>query len=245
VAKPDFIELIPGERIPILYEDRSVLALDKPRHWMLVPFNWQGTNRNLHAALVSSIASGDFWARSRGLRFLRHVHRLDAETTGVLLCVKSQGALEPFTRLFESRQMEKTYLAVVLGKPKQTEWSCRLKLAPDPKQVGRTKVDARHGKDAETHFKMLETRGERTLVEAHPRTGRTHQLRVHLAAEGLPILGDPLYGKGSDPSGALALRAVSLAYRDPFTRRPIRIQAETGTFLNEFGFAAKPESRAT
>jgi 23S rRNA pseudouridine1911/1915/1917 synthase len=82
-------------------------------------------------------------------------------------------------------------------------------------------------------------------VEAHPRTGRTHQLRVHLAAEGLPILGDPLYGKGSDPSGALALRAVSLAYRDPFTRRPIRIQAETGTFLNEFGFAAKPESRAT
>jgi 23S rRNA pseudouridine1911/1915/1917 synthase len=239
MAKPDFIELIRGERIPILYEDRSVLALDKPRHWMLVPFNWQGTSCNLHAALASSIAAGDFWARSRGLRFLRHVHRLDADTTGVLLCVKSQGALEPFTRLFESRQMEKTYLAVVLGKPPQAEWTCRKKLAPDPKQIGRMKVDSRQGKDAETHFKVLETRGERTLLEAHPRTGRTHQLRVHLAAEGLPIVGDPLYGKGAEKTEALALRAVVLAYRDPFTRRQVRIEAEAKSFLEEFAFLDK------
>jgi RluA family pseudouridine synthase len=233
MAKPDFIELVTGERIPILYEDRSVLTLDKPRHWMLVPFNWQSTDRNLHAALVSSIAAGDFWARSRNLRFLRHVHRLDAETTGVLLCVKSQGALDPFTRLFESRQMQKTYLAVVDGQPKQAGWICRLKLAPDPADIARMLVDARTGKEAETLFRVLETRGNRTLIEARPVTGRAHQIRVHLAESGHSVIGDALYGRPG-VKGNLALRAVELAYRDPFTRRPVRIIAEREGFLREF-----------
>ncbi len=113
MGKPNQIELPTGERIPILYEDRSVLAIDKPRGWMLVPFSWQKTNRNLQAALTSSIAAGAFWARSRSLRYLRFVHRLDADTSGILLFAKSQGALETFGGLFESRRMEKVYLAVV------------------------------------------------------------------------------------------------------------------------------------
>src|SRR5215813_8747753 len=117
MAKTDQIELPTGERLPILYEDRSVLAIDKPRGWMLVPFSWQRTNRNLQAALTSSIAAGDFWARVRGLRFLRHIHRLDAETTGILLLAKSKGALATYGELFESRKMEKVYLAVVEGVP--------------------------------------------------------------------------------------------------------------------------------
>src|SRR3954469_9709309 len=149
MAKPDCITLPTGEQIEILYEDRSVLAIDKPRDWMLVPFSWQKTNRNLQAALISSIAAGDFWARSRGLRFLRFVHRLDAETTGILLLAKSQGAVVSYGALFESREMEKTYLAVVSGVPKQTEWTCRLKIGPDPDQRGRMLVDARYGKQAE------------------------------------------------------------------------------------------------
>jgi len=113
VAKPDCIELPTGEKLAILYEDRSVLAIDKPPGWMLVPFSWQKTSRNLQAALTSSIAAGDFWARSRGLRYLRFVHRLDADTTGVLLIAKSQGAVASYGTLFEGRQMEKRYLAVV------------------------------------------------------------------------------------------------------------------------------------
>src|SRR5215831_4719315 len=115
MPKPSDIELGTGERIPILYEDRSIMAIDKPRGWMLVPFSWQRTNRNLQAALTSSIAAGDFWARSRGLRFLRFVHRLDAETTGILLLGKSQGAVESYGELFEGRNIEKVYLAVVQG----------------------------------------------------------------------------------------------------------------------------------
>src|SRR5580692_11968552 len=155
MAKPNFIELPGCEPISIIFEDRSVLAIDKPRGWMLVPDSWRKTNWNLQTAIDSSIRADDFWARSRNLRFLRHVHRLDADTTGILLFAKSPGAVETFSDLFEGRKMEKTYYAVVAGAPKQNEWTCRLKLAPDPRQIGRVRVDARAGKEAETHFKVL------------------------------------------------------------------------------------------
>src|SRR4051812_6596114 len=179
MPKPSCIELTNGEQIPILYEDRSVLAIDKPAHWMLVPFSWQKTNRNLQAAIVSAIASGAFWARSRNIKFLRHVHRLDAETTGILLLARSMGALNTLGDLFEGRKMEKTYLAVVEGIPKEKEWTCRLRLAPDPGKVGRMIVDDRIGKEAETSFRVLQAKENRTLLEAKPVTGRTHQIRVH------------------------------------------------------------------
>src|SRR5690349_7716228 len=157
---------------------------------MLVPFSWQRTGRNLQAALTSSIAAGDFWARSRNLRFLRFVHRLDAETTGILLLAKSQGAVESYGALFESRKMEKVYLAVVSGRPKSDKWTCRLKIGPDQKIRGRMRIDERIGKEAETRFQVLEGREGNALVEARPLTGRTHQIRVHLAASGCPVLED-------------------------------------------------------
>src|SRR5262249_46285424 len=161
---------------------------------MLVPFSWQKTGRNLQAALTSSIAARDFWARSRNLKFLRFVHRLDAGTTGILLCAKSPGAVEALGELFESRRMEKVYLAPVRGRPKEAQWTCRLKLAPDPRRRGRMSVDGRHGKPAETAFRVLQALEAFSLVEARPFTGRTHQIRVHLAQSGCPVVGDPLYG---------------------------------------------------
>ena len=93
MARPNFIELPDCEPIPILYEDRSVLAIDKPRGWMLVPHSWQKTAWNLQAAIASSMAARDYWARSRGLKFLRFIHRLDADTSGILLFCKSIGAV--------------------------------------------------------------------------------------------------------------------------------------------------------
>jgi 23S rRNA pseudouridine1911/1915/1917 synthase len=237
MPKTSYIELPGAEPIPILYEDRSVLAIDKPRGWMLVPFSWQKTGRNLQAALVSSLAAGDFWARSRGLRFIRCVHRLDTDTTGVLLFAKSMGGLQTYGNLFESRRMDKTYLAVVQGAPKEEEWTCRLRLAQDLDRIGRMRIDARRGKEAETRFRVLQTVGGRTLIAAHPLTGRTHQLRVHLAESGNPIIGDELYGspQGKDAL-RMGLRAVRLAYTDPFTRRRVDIRAPFDQFVREFGF---------
>lgn len=248
MAKPKEIELGEGDIvIPILYEDRSVLALDKPGGWMLAPDSWDRTGRNLHLALQSSLNAGDFWAHSRNLKYLRFIHRLDAETTGITLFAKSAGALRAFSELFENRRVEKTYLAVVHGLPKQSQWTCALPLMPDPGMKGRMKVQP-HGarntqleeKDAETHFKVLQTGGSNALIEARPTTGRTHQIRVHLAAAGHPVLGDPLYGPDAAAASKgrqrLALRAVKLEYRDPFQQRMIRITAPTEAFLKEFGF---------
>ena len=231
------IELPTGERIAVLYEDRSVLAIDKPEGWMLAPSTWRKTARDLQSALVSSIRSGAFWAKSRNLRYVRFVHRLDADTTGVLLLVKDPGALPPYSSLFESRGMEKVYLAVVRGAPPQQAWSCRLRLAPDSAEVGRVRVDEASGKDAETLFRIIDVRDTNALVEARPLTGRTHQIRVHLAQSGFPAVGDDLYGTPTGKKNeSLALRAVSLAYRDPFTRRHVRIQAPFDSFVRKYGF---------
>jgi 23S rRNA pseudouridine1911/1915/1917 synthase len=233
VAKPDHIQFPGVEPIPILYEDRSVLAIDKPAGWLLVPVSWQKTNRNLQAALLSSIAAGDFWARCRNLKFLRNIHRLDGDTSGVLLLAKSPGALETVSDLFETRKMEKVYLAVTDREPKQPQWTCRLSLAPDPRQYGRIMVD-QAGKPAETAFRCLASSKGNFLIEARPYTGRTHQIRVHLAKAGCPILGDDLYGRSSQTP--LALRAVGLAYQDPFTRRDVAIRAPLEKFLVDHTF---------
>jgi RluA family pseudouridine synthase len=220
VAKTREIELADGTAIPILYEDRSVLVLDKPAGWLMVPTSWEKTGRNLQLALESSINARDFWARSRNIKFLRFVHRLDAETSGAVLFVRSPGATRAYSELFESREVDKTYLAVVRGVPNETAWKCTRRVA---------------GKDAETSFRVLKTKSGTALIAAHPLTGRTHQIRVHLASNGHPVLGDALYG--NETGKPLALRAIGLAYRDPFTRKNVKIAAPFAEFVRKYQFA--------
>lgn len=241
MAKPSEITLGNGDRVLILYENRAVLAVDKPRGWLLAPSSWSNTKRNLQTALESGIRAGDFWARSRQLKYLRFVHRLDAETTGVLLLAKSPGALVALSALFETRRVDKRYWAVIEGVPASPQWSCRLKIAPHPQHKGQMMVDQPHGKPAETRFRVLEARNGLTLVEAQPLTGRTHQIRLHLAATGNAVLGDELYGKSEPGVRALALRAVRLDYTDPFTRCRVQIRAPVEGFLREYGFVQSVE----
>lgn len=241
MAKTDYVELPDGSQVKILHEDRSVLAIDKPPGWMLGPEDEEHVRRNLHIALTLGIEAGLWWARCRGLKFVRFIHRLDAPTTGVLLLAKSRGALAPFGKLFSGRLVEKTYLAITDGIPRDKEWTCTLPLGADPAVPGKHRIDHEDGKESETRFRVLEARNGRALIEAYPRTGRTHQIRLHLLAAGCPVAGDILYGK-AHPSG-LALRAVELAYPDPFTHRPIRIRAERAEFEKAFGFGPIPASQ--
>lgn len=241
-------------RIPILYEDRSVMAIDKPAGWLLVPFSWQRTQRNLQAAITSSISARHFWAKSRNLKFLRHVHRLDGDTSGILLFAKSLGGVDSYSDMFETRKMEKTYMVIVHGVPKQTEWTSTAKLAQDPKQVGRMIVDNKDGKDSETSFRVLDSNGTWSLIEAYPVTGRTHQIRVHLLDSGHAVVGDDIYGPdaGKGHKGLpkqripfpLGLRAASLSYFDPFLRKNTRIRAPMDEFVTAFGFQPIPKKQA-
>jgi 23S rRNA pseudouridine1911/1915/1917 synthase len=245
MSKSRDIVLGDGTSIPILYEDRNILAIDKPPGWMLAPSHWDRTGRNLQLALEACVLHRDYWARSRNVKFLRFVHRLDAETSGILLLAKSPGALSAYQKLFETRQIQKLYLAVVQGASGRKEWTCRLGLAPDPQLRGRMKPELEEGrggdtfKDAETHFKLLGIQGDTTLLAVRPQTGRTHQIRVHLLAGGHSVIGDALYGakpmKGNTGE-FLGLRAVGIAYREPFTGKDVRIEAPVAEFLARFGF---------
>ena len=235
VAKPDFFELPDGTIVNILYEDRGVLAIDKPAGWMLGPDDGEHADRGLHRALVDAIETGEWWARSRNLKFLRFVHRLDAPTTGVLLFSKSQGAMPALSRVFAERTVKKAYLAVTDGVPRQGEWVCREPLGPDPAEHGKHRVDyGPESKPAETAFRVLGAREGRALVLALPVTGRTHQIRLHLAHAGCPVAGDILYGR-RDFHG-LALRAFRLEYPDPFLHRSTLIIAPTEAFCRRYGY---------
>ncbi len=238
MAKPREIVFPDETRIPIVYEDRSVLVLDKPAGWIVAPDDWYNTRRNLTLALRSSLENGDWWAKSRSLRFLRIIHRLDAESSGLLLCVKNPGAVEAYGALFETREVSKVYWAVVDGPLPGNEWVRRDSFSPVPHRTGVFRVTSSEGREAETWFKLLGQEGTLSLIEARPSTGRTHQIRLHLLASGLPVVGDELYGSGH--RDGLALRAMELAYSDPFTTVRIVIHARPGNFVSRYGIRWSP-----
>ncbi|MCK7479944.1 MAG: RNA pseudouridine synthase [Candidatus Moduliflexus flocculans] len=142
------------------------------------------------AAALLSKGRGRLWA----------VHRLDKDTTGVLLLARSEEAHRALSRAFESRSVSKVYRALIRGVPDWTESSCDLSLSPDGDALHRTIVDAHRGKPSRTIFRIVTTFRDFSLVEARPETGRTHQVRVHLAALGFPVACDPLYGDGKPPA---------------------------------------------
>ncbi|MBL6765948.1 MAG: RluA family pseudouridine synthase [Verrucomicrobiae bacterium] len=227
---------LPGLTIPVLHEDRAMMAIDKPAGWMLAPEHADRVINNLHALLMGSIIAGDTWARSRGIRFLRYVHRLDADTTGVLILAKSKGAIGPLSQCFARHEVEKVYLAVIRGEPRRKSWVCDLPLGPPVRGTGRVTVSRSTGKPAETEFQVIATSDGHSLVACRPLTGRTHQIRVHLLETAGPIVGDRIYGGEKDRDAAMALRAVYLRLRHPFLRKPVAVTAPSAKFLRRFGF---------
>lgn len=182
----------------MVYEDAEVIAFDKPAGLLTAPDRWDKSRENLmgkvHAVLGREVAN---------------VHRLDAATSGLLLCAKGKAVLVALSGQWEGRAVDKRYGALVAGLVGADAFSVDLPLAEDWKVPGRMRVSHSTGKKAETVVRVLERFAGYTWVECEPRTGRTHQIRVHLAERGHPIVGDPFYG---DPA-PLELSRIKRGYK--------------------------------
>jgi RluA family pseudouridine synthase len=171
----------------ILHDRDGVVAVDKPA-WLPV----QGTRASQRISLEAILAER---LRCPGLRA---AHRLDRQTSGVLLFARDAKRAAFLGRALEDRRVEKTYLAWVSPPPEKDTWTVRGPLGPT--KTGQRyrfelrKASAPDARESETHFRVVARTEARALVECRPITGRTHQLRVHLAASGVPIVGDDLYG---------------------------------------------------
>ncbi len=201
--------------LPIIYRDECLLVLDKPSGLLAVP----GRGPEL-ADCLSARVQAVFPAALV-------VHRLDRDTSGVFLMALTPEAQRELGRQFEGRTVEKRYEAVVYGVPQEVEGSIELPLRKDCDRPPRHMVDLEQGRVAVTRYRLLDSTGDRSRLELSPLTGRSHQLRVHLAAIGHPILGDPLYAEEAvrKLAGRLMLHAESLSLRHPLSGEVLRWSA--------------------
>jgi 23S rRNA pseudouridine1911/1915/1917 synthase len=180
--------------VTIIYEDEHLLALNKPALLLTSPDRYDPERPNLMKLLHREIERGAPWAKKRHLTYLMNAHRLDFETTGVILLAKSRPVLVTLANLFGSEKPLKTYVALVRGTPANERFEVKASLGMHPGRPGYMRVDEKKGKRSRTLFSVREKFVGFTLMECRPLTGRTHQIRVHLKHAGHPILGDTTYG---------------------------------------------------
>ena len=199
--------------VKIIYEDADLICLDKPPGMVVHPAigNWTGTLVNALLHHAEKLSSGGNPQRP-GV-----VHRLDKDTSGCILVAKNDFAHAALARQFAERSARKTYLAVVRGKPRASAGVISGAIARHPAHRQRMSVSNRPGaRPAETAWKLLANDGKLSLLECRPKTGRTHQIRVHLKHLGHPIAGDRVYGGGADYPRQL-LHAWKLEVKHPRT----------------------------
>lgn len=214
----------------VLYEDADLIAFDKPSGLLVAPDRWDKEIENL-MDLVHRHLSPEWF----------NVHRLDRETSGVLLCTKNKPALDALCLAFERKTVSKEYLAITRGMPQMAHGCIDVPIAPNQDHPGLMRV-ARRGKPAVTDYEVVEGWRDFAVVKLLPQTGRTHQLRVHMAHAGCPILCDGIYGSPrplflSDLKrnykqtqdeerpliGRLALHAERLTVEHPVTHQPLTV----------------------
>lgn len=197
---------------PVIFEDECLIAFDKPSGLAVAPDRRAGPGPSL-MELVRDKMGPD----------VANVHRLDAETSGLVLCAKTKVALDFLSGQFQSKTAGRIYEALTVGIPPADEFEVDLVLKEDEARPGVMCVVKKHGKASVTGFTILVKfpqpagRPDLAHVECRPRTGRPHQIRVHLAASGTPVLNDPLYGNGTE----LRLSDLKRGYKGRADERPL------------------------
>jgi len=222
LPEPEPLDLEP-ETLPldILYEDADLLILNKPVDLVVHPAPGHSHGTLVHGLL----AHCPDLAGIGGVKRPGIVHRLDKDTSGAMVVAKTEFALQQLQAQLKSRQMQRHYLGVVYGQPRSDTGTITTQMGRhggDRKKMA--VVAAPHGRTATTHWQVQERFRHCALVEFRLDTGRTHQIRVHAAHLGWPLVGDPLYGRGSPVKMNLpgqALHAVRLQLQHPRTGEPI------------------------
>jgi 23S rRNA pseudouridine1911/1915/1917 synthase len=229
--------------LEILYEDENLIAIDKPAGVVTHPGagNHEKTIANAMIALRPEIANVGHPMRP-GI-----VHRLDKETSGVLLLAKNQSAYHQLTAMFKKRSIEKHYRAFSFGKFDRKSGRIDLALGRDPSDRKKISVRAKHSRAAITNYTVLKQFDFAALLDVHIVTGRTHQIRVHLSSEHHPIIGDLKYGGGSwnripdaklraelKDASFFGLHAFSLSFDHPYTKKRMYIEAPLPEIWQKF-----------
>lgn len=232
IPAPKALSLEP-ENIPldIIYEDQDIIVINKPRGMVVYPApgNYSGTLVNAllyHAKDLSGI---------NGVLRPGIVHRLDKDTSGAIVVAKNDQAHRTLADQFKGKKVKKTYLAIVWGNLPEDRATIEAPIGRHPVKRVEMAVDAKHGKEAITHFKVLERFGDFTFVEVNIETGRTHQIRVHMSYIGHPVVGDPLYSRKKNPFNikGQALHAFRLGLYHPRSGEFMTFEAPVPEDFNE------------
>ena len=204
--------------VPIAYEDEHVLVVDKPAG--LVVHSGAGhSGDTLVDALAGKLGGGD--PERPGI-----VHRLDRDTSGLMAAARTEEAYERLSQLVRERALERTYLALVEGRPQSRRGRIDARIGRDRHDPTRISLDSESARDAVTHFEVEELFDRHALLRVQLETGRMHQIRVHLAAIDLPVVGDPVYGRPEPSLHRQFLHAAELAFPHPITRERLALRSE-------------------
>ena len=225
--------------IPIIYEDKNFVAVNKPAGLLVHQVRNKKSEPTLVDWLIKNYPEikkvGDNLEDRPGI-----VHRLDKETSGVLLVPKNQEYFEYLKRLFQNGGIKKTYLALVWGRVSPGKGIINKPIGLKSGTIKRTVFtkNAKMVKQAITEYKVKEYLPLHTLLEVSPKTGRTHQIRVHLTSLGHPVVGDKLYGKKKAELNRLFLHAYSLEFA-PESGKRIKLTADMPSDLTQYLSSAK------